>query len=168
MDIPISNSSQYKGYRLNIDREKEILSLYDANGTFLKSTTLDDLTALLLESKKGTRRKHIRTAMAVKIKYQSASGTWKESITGTLGTGGLFIETPAPFDKGSEIAIELLLPDTPPRTVKTKGKVVWTRSQFEKVLHFPGMGVEFSDLSDPERDSIEKLVKTINRSRGIE
>ncbi|MFI5303184.1 MAG: PilZ domain-containing protein [Nitrospiria bacterium] len=151
-----------------MDSGEETLSLFDAEGNFLKSATLDEIGSILLESKKGTKRKHLRTSMAVKIKYQSPSGPWKESITGTLGTGGLFIETPVPLDKGSEIALELLLPDSPPQTVKTKGRVVWTRSQFEKVLHFPGMGVEFNNLSLSEKDSIERLIKTINRSRGIE
>ena len=168
MDIPLSKSSRYPGYILRIDPEKEELSIFNPAGEFAKSIRLDEMIGMLLESKQGTKRKHLRTTMAVKVKYQSVPGRWKESITGTLGTGGLFIETPAPCDKGSEIEIEILLPDSPPRTIKAKGKVVWTRNQFEKVLHFPGMGVEFSGLSDKERESIERLIKTINRSRGIE
>ncbi len=168
MDIPISKSFRYKGFFFRIDSENEILSLFDKEGEFVKSATLDEIVTILTESKKGTKRKHLRTTMAVKVKYQNIAGPWKESITGTLGTGGLFIETPAPFDRGAEIGIELLLPDSPPQTIKTNGKVVWTRNQFEKVLHFPGMGVEFTNLSEKEKDAIERLVKTINRSRGIE
>ncbi|MBI1824073.1 MAG: PilZ domain-containing protein [Nitrospirae bacterium] len=168
MDFLITESSEHRKHFFRIEPGKEIVSLFDGEGNFLKSATFDEMASLLLESKMGTRRKHLRTTMAVKIKYQSENGSWKESITGTLGTGGLFIETPSPFDKGSDIALELFLPDSPPQTVKTKGKVVWTRNQFEKVLHFPGMGIEFSKISGNERDAIERLIKTINRSRGME
>lgn len=168
MDFPIVKSPQYKGFFLRIDTQEENLSLFNGQGEFVKSVKLEELVSFLMESRKSTKRKNLRTLMAVKIKYQSASGPWKESITGTLGTGGLFIETPAPLDKGSELSVEFTLPDSPLKVIKTKGKVVWTRNQFEKVLYFPGMGIEFSDLSNEERDAISRLIKTINKSRGIE
>ncbi len=168
MDIPILNSPEHKGYFLRLDPKEEILSLFKSDGDFIKSVKLKDLVSLLLESKESARRKNLRTSLSLKIKYQSTPGNWEESITGTLGTGGLFIETPAPLEKGSEVAIKFVLPDTPLQLIEARGKVVWTRNQFEKVLHFPGMGIEFSDISNEQKSAIQNMIAAINKSRGIE
>ena len=168
MDFSILNSPEYKGYFLRLDPEEELISLFNSDGDFMKSVKMEDLVSLLLESKGSIRRKNLRTSLSLKIKYQDLPGTWQESITGTLGTGGLFIETPVPFEKGSKISIQFNLPDTPRQLIEATGKVVWNRTRFEKVLHFPGMGIEFSDISNEQKSAIKHMILAINRSRGIE
>ncbi|MHB8481506.1 MAG: PilZ domain-containing protein [Nitrospiria bacterium] len=168
MDFPVLNSPEYKGYFLRLDPEKEIISLFNSEGDFIKSVKMEDLISLLLESKGSIRRKNLRTSLSLKIKYQGLPGSWEESITGTLGTGGLFIETPVPYEKGAKVSIQFNLPDTPRQLIEATGKVVWTRTRFEKVLHFPGMGIEFSDISNEQKTAIRHLIQAINKSRGIE
>jgi uncharacterized protein (TIGR02266 family) len=168
MSFPALNCSKFKDYSLRINPSEETLSLYDSEGLLVKSIRLEELFGFLLESNKNLLRKNLRASLAVKIKYQNPSGVWNESITGTLGTGGLFIETPEPLQKGSEFNIEFTLPDTPLRVINATGKVVWTRNQLEKILYFPGMGMEFVNISDDEKSAIRRMIMSINKSRGIQ
>jgi len=168
MEIPIQQSESYKDYVIRIDLEKETLSLFDKGKEFVSSVSLSDLVDILIEwNRKAGRRKKARALLAMKVQYQTDNNPWKESITGAVGIGGLFIETPEPLQKGSQIKIRFSLPDAPSKTIETSGRVVWTRNQFEKILYFPGMGVEFTEISPEETQAIESIVRSINKARGI-
>lgn len=168
MNTPIQKSDKYKDYSIRIDREKETLSLFDKKKEFVSSVSLSDLADILIEwNAKAGRRKKARALLAMKVQYQKNNDPWKESITGAVGIGGLFIETPEPLEKGCQLKIRFSLPDSPAKIIETGGRVVWTRNQFEKILYFPGMGVEFTDISKEETLAIENIVRSINKARGI-
>lgn len=168
MEISIQKSESYKDYNIRINLEKETLSLFDKDKEFVSTVSFSELAEVLIEwNRKAGRRKKARALLAMKVQYKKNEDTWKESITGAVGIGGLFIETPEPLEKGSSLKIRFSLPDSPSKIIETQGRVVWTRTQFEKILYFPGMGVEFTDISPEETLAIENIVRSINKARGI-
>jgi uncharacterized protein (TIGR02266 family) len=85
----------------------------------------------------------------------------KEGFTGTIGGGGVFIETVHPLPVGTAIVLEFSLPGKTGH-VKIEGLVVWVRSEFDPTKGLaPGMGIQFKKIADWDRDKILDLVMRI-------
>lgn len=106
------------------------------------------------------KRNYPRAQLSLKVKYQSPSSTGKDGFTGTMGGGGVFIETVNPFPLGNEIVLDFALPGKAGH-VRVEGVVVWVRSGFEAKDLKPGMGVQFKKVQDEDRDKILDLVMRI-------
>ena len=63
--------------------------------------------------------------------------------------------------------MELVLPDNPTLPINATGKVTWVRPQLEHYMFFPGMGVQFTDISEEARVRLVELVKSLAQARGV-
>jgi Tfp pilus assembly protein PilZ len=77
----------------------------------------------------------------------------------------VFIETHLPPQLGTVLALELLLPDDPIEPINAQGKVAWIRPGEEHYIFFPGMGVQFTEISDEGRARLLTMVKSLDHSR---
>lgn len=105
------------------------------------------------------RRNFLRAPLSLAVKYWDIEKKEEEAFTGTVGGGGVFIETFHPLPVDSDIAIELHLPGSLKKTM-LKGKVVWSRKEYSDEYP-PGMGIKFTKLSRKDQAVINDLVTRI-------
>lgn len=106
------------------------------------------------------KRNYPRAQLSLKVRYHAPSSTGKDGFTGTMGGGGVFIETVNPLPLGSEIVLDFALPGRSGH-VQVEGMVVWVRDGFEAKDLKPGMGVQFKKVHEEDRDKILDLVMRI-------
>lgn len=106
------------------------------------------------------RRKFLRAPLSLVVKYKETGNREIEAFTGTIGGGGLFIETFHPLPVNNEgMSIELHLPGSVDKTL-LEGKVVWNRKEY--VDEFPpGMGIKFTKISRKDQAKINELVTRV-------
>ena len=81
------------------------------------------------------------------------------AFSGNASDGGLYIKTPKPLAKGEQFSLKLKLPENP-TPLNTKCEVVWSRSESSDPEQKPvGMGVKFIEISDADRQRLEKELK---------
>lgn len=172
MRLPINGQEQDRGKSLELDTERETITLLGPAGENFGTVTWKAVVDIIQESAMGERarasRRHPRIPLAVKVRYVTPDGQQSESLTEGIGRGGVFIESGTPVPVGSEITIELALPDEPTGRVEAKGKVVWVRRKRERTIYFPGMGVQFTDISAEALEKVVNLLKTLNQARQAE
>ena len=76
-----------------------------------------------------------------------------------LSVGGIFIENPAPYEVGQVVQIEFNLPGVYD-SIKVTGDVVSRIEADESGTARAGNGFRFIDLSDADRELIEKFIET--------
>jgi uncharacterized protein (TIGR02266 family) len=103
------------------------------------------------------QRVHPRLAVEVEVSLHTEHNFYA-GLTENLSEGGLFIATYEDLPVGTNMDVVLTLPDHPP--IKAKGIVRWVRehSQFTEDVS-PGVGVQFSGLSEDDRAAIERFIK---------
>ena len=111
-------------------------------------------------------RSHRRLSLELEVSLQSDSNFYL-GLTENLSNGGIFVATHLIQPIGTLVAMTLRLPNRK-MPLALGGRVRWVRDASESLEAPPGMGIEFNKLSGNERDSIERLIRTINRSRGME
>lgn len=108
------------------------------------------------------RRQFIRLNINVDIKYSlmpQPTNKTKSSKTRNISAGGICIMTEEAFRAGDMLKLELTLPQDPP-TVYAVGRVSWIKTftiipeQKERY----DVGVEFVEISDPDREKVRKYV----------
>ena len=98
------------------------------------------------------KRKHERIKKKVKSQVE-ASDLITYSSTQDLSSGGMFITTPDPASKDSELNISIKLPDG--EFLNVKGLVKWTKDE-DKEGNPAGMGIEFIHLTDEDTKKLKK------------
>ncbi|MFQ5456772.1 MAG: PilZ domain-containing protein [Nitrospirota bacterium] len=168
MNLLLKKSEKYKGYSLDIDHINESISIVDRKKNVICKVSLDEIIVNIVDSFDYyiNKRKEPRVPLAIKIKYIDEDGKGHEGITSTLGGGGLFIESPAPLHPGSNVQLEFVLPDKEGGDIKAEGRVVWNRPNFERIINFPGMGIQFTNISDREKKNLVKFVNSVKKWRG--
>ena len=161
-------SKKYSGYSIEIEGSKQRFLIWDDEGELILTLTVDEVLEAFIGQKLqyDYRRKEPRINVALKSKYSVGDGTEVDAITGTIGGGGLFIESGKPLPLGSKVNFEVVLPHEPGNPVRGVGEVVWTRSSVEREIFFPGMGVQFREISTDDRSRIVQFVDAIKTSRG--
>ena len=96
------------------------------------------------------KRQHDRITKQVKSQVEH-SDMLTYSSTQDMSRGGLFISTPDPVAPGSEVNLSIKLPDGEYLTVK--GVVRWTKDEGKGETR-AGMGIEFIDLTDEDREKL--------------
>ncbi len=120
--------------------------------------TLEDLP-IVVQEKKGTRENRAtkRIALTTAISMESASNFYT-GFTGNISEGGVFVATYNLFPMGTVIALEFSLPDEgPPLCVQAQ--VRWTSDPTPDGDGHVGLGLQFLDLSEPDRQRIERFVR---------
>ncbi|MFQ5992098.1 MAG: TIGR02266 family protein [Nitrospiraceae bacterium] len=172
MKFPIISTEGHQGMTLQVDPDRETLSLYGSSGEHLGTVPWSSVIEQVLASHREGQAVHRRTAerapLALKVRYVTTESRAFESLTAGIGGGGLFIESASPLPVGTEITLEFALPDQPLERLNAKGKVVWVRGKAERQVLFPGMGVEFTDIGDEARKRVAALVTSLNRNRQLD
>jgi uncharacterized protein (TIGR02266 family) len=167
MRVPIIKTEKYKNCQIEINTDGETLVLYDPQENHLGTRTFEEILDYLTGPASINKRKDPRTALSVRIRYTGDQGRWYESITDTIGGGGLFIETRTPLSQGTPIKVELSLPDKKHGPIQAEGFVAWTRTKFERILYFPGMGIQFTKVAPEDRKVLLSEINLLNRLRGV-
>ena len=106
------------------------------------------------------KRNYPRAPLSIRVRYEVPNDPGKEGFTGTIGGGGIFIETLHPLPEGSDITLDFLLPGKSGQ-VRVEGLVVWSRPEDDSKGLQPGMGVQFKRVEESDREKILELVMRI-------
>lgn len=109
-------------------------------------------------SQDGNKRRHERRTVELPITVSDAANRVVAVIqfsTQDLSAGGAFVRSHLLFEIGEVLSLQFSLPDG--RSIRAKGKVMRVaRDTGDDVV--PGMGVQFQDLSDEDREALVRLV----------
>ncbi len=107
----------------------------------------------------SNKRHHERRSVELPITVSDAANRVVAIIqfsTQDLSTGGAFVRSHLLFEIGEVLSLQFALPDG--RQIKAKGKVVRVaRDTGDDVV--PGMGIEFLDLSEADRERLREMVR---------
>ena len=170
MKLPIKISLRHRGKVLGLDNEAETITLLGPTGKPLGTVSWEAVIDFIQGSVKEARshqavRNYPRGRLAAKVRYVTPDDKQVDSVTCEIGGGGVFIETHLPPQLGTVLALELLLPDDPIEPIHAQGKVAWIRPGEEHYVFFPGMGVQFTEISDEGRARLLTMVKTLDHAR---
>jgi uncharacterized protein (TIGR02266 family) len=105
-------------------------------------------------------RRDVRVPLKARVDYELMSeDTFLFEYTSNLSRGGIFLATRNPLPVGTQLNLRFALPEEK-RTIETTGQVVWVneyRPGGENIN--PGMGIEFVDLVEKDRNAITRLIK---------
>lgn len=169
MKLPVHTTKAHQGKTLELNCDQETITLVGQGGEPLGSVTWGSVIDYIQASRGQAGAQHFRTQprtpLAVKVRYSTPDGHQFESLTEGIGGGGLFIESGVPLPVGTTLTVEFTLPDRPSERLQATGRVVWVRTRPERQLLFPGMGVEFTDISLEASQRVVDLVTALNRTR---
>ena len=99
-------------------------------------------------------RQEPRIPKVLSLKYKDRQA-FVNAYTANASSGGLFIRTEKPLEKGLEFILKLSLPDIPD-PLQIKAQVMWSRKPDESHENRPaGMGIMFMDMSDSDREALK-------------
>jgi type IV pilus assembly protein PilZ len=157
-------SLRHKGKVLQIDAEREIVTLLGGNGDVIGSVSWDVVIDQVLAYRKVVVQKEVRAepriSLTFRVRYNTPEGQQFESRAGGIGGGGLFVESHNPLPVGTKLAMEFSLPQKPDQWLPAKGTVAWVCPKADQYTFSPGMGVRFTEVDEGVRDRIYEVVKT--------
>jgi len=163
--FPIVSSNRHKSKILDIDPDREIVTLIGINGEPLGSLAWDFIIDQILAYRKPHHFEDARTepriSLSIRVKYSTPEGNQFESRAGGIGGGGLFIESHTPLGVGTRVAIEFSLPESPTEWLVAKGVVSWVCPKADQYTFSPGMGVRFTDIAADIRSRVLNLVHSV-------
>lgn len=117
-----------------------------------------------LEKRTGGRvtedsRKHARVESRLRCWCEGDNVTFYARV-GNLSEGGLFLRTSTPLAQGTRTRVRLMVDEAP--TVEAPALVVWARNEDDQGS--PGMGLQFEDIGEWEREQLRQL---IDREKGL-
>jgi uncharacterized protein (TIGR02266 family) len=168
--LPVKNSLRHRGKVLGLDREVETMTLLGPTGEPLGAVSWDAVIDFIqgyvneAQSHRAVRN-YPRSRLAAKVRYLTADREHLDSVTCEIGGGGVFIETHRPPKLGTTLELELVLPDDPTSPINARGNVAWIRPREEHYAFFPGMGVQFTEISEEGRARLLTIVKALDDAR---
>ncbi|MFO0701786.1 MAG: TIGR02266 family protein [Nitrospira sp.] len=164
MKYPVQSSLRHKGKVLQIDAEREMVTLLAGNGEIIGNLSWDVVIDQVLAYRKVIVQKEVRVepriSLTFRVRYNTPEGQRFESRAGGIGGGGLFIESHSPLPVGTKLAMEFSLPQKPDQWLPAKGTVAWVCPKADQYTFSPGMGVRFTEVDEGVRDRIHEVVKT--------
>jgi Tfp pilus assembly protein PilZ len=114
----------------------------------------------------ANKRQHERRSVELPITVSDAANRVVAIIqfsTQDLSIGGAFVRSHLLFEIGEVLGLQFTLPDG--RSIRASGKVVRvSRDTGDDVV--PGMGIQFVDLPDGDREALHKLVVSATGERA--
>ena len=169
MKLSVKNTSRHRGKTLELDNELETMTVItptgEKRGPVSWEAVIDYISGHVEEGRPKRLWNHPRSRLAVKVNYQTPDRKCFDSITGEIGGGGVFIESGTPARVGDEVAMKLVLPDDPTVPVQAKGKVAWVRPRQEHYMFYPGMGVQFTEISEEARTRLLDMIRSLEHTR---
>lgn len=102
------------------------------------------------------RRMYRRVQYRARVGLSSGNNFYT-GLSRNIGTGGLFVATYQLHPLGTVLGLEVLLPDGK-EPLKLQGEVRWIRPDSPRCEGSPGIGVQFIDLGEQDRQRIEAFV----------
>jgi type IV pilus assembly protein PilZ len=108
------------------------------------------------------KRHNTRHTLRTKMDYRAQSGgDFLFEYTTNISRGGIFIETRDPLPEGTIVEMKFQPPGAE-APIEVSGKVVWVnRWRDGEDNHNPGMGIQFEELAEDNRELLAQLVKAI-------
>ena len=103
------------------------------------------------------RREHERVAMCLEVDY-GCDDTFLFAYITDMSAMGIFIQTTKPQPPGTLLSLRFRAPDN--TLVEVEGRVIWVNHPRGGESINPGMGIQFVDLTQPQREQILRLVRT--------
>ena len=101
------------------------------------------------------KRQHERRDIQLKVVYRSITN-FLDDYTANISIGGCFLSTQQPFSMGETVELAMVLPTG--QNINATGIVRWVSNDGQ----FPGVGVQFTLLSERDKRMIERIVSTNN------
>lgn len=159
----VLTSLRHKGKVLQVDVEREMVTLLGGNGDVIGSLSWDVVIDQVLAYRRIPVQKEVRVepriSLTFRVRYNTPEGQQFESRAGGIGGGGLFIESHSPLPVGTKLAMEFSLPQKPDHWLPAKGTVAWVCPKADQYTFSPGMGVRFTEVEEKVRDQIHEVVK---------
>lgn len=108
---------------------------------------------------RGNQRRHERSVIDLPVTVTDAVNKVEghiELTTQDISAGGAFVRSDLLFEIGEELVLAFTLPSG--RTIRARGRVVRVAREIGDEGGVPGMGIQFVDLSDGDRDALLALV----------
>ena len=168
--LPVKISLRHRGKVLELDREAETMTLLGPTGEPLGAVSWDAVIDFIQGYVKEAQshravRNYPRTRLAAKVRCLTPDHQQLDSVTCEVGGGGVFIETHLPPQLGTALALELVLPDDPTAPINARGTVAWIRPREEHYVFLPGIGVQFTEISEEGRARLLTMVKALDQAR---
>jgi|SRR5579884_4101210 len=167
MRLPVILTSGHKGKALELDCERELITVRGPKGEKLGSVSWAFIIEQARTASEPERpqdlRHQPRLSLVLKVRYTTAGGKTVESRAGGIGGGGLFIESDSPLPVGTDIELAFTLPDQPNEWLHAKGTIAWVCPKADHYTFSPGMGVRFNDIAADARVRIVQLVNSLKR-----
>ena len=164
MKIRLKKSERYRGYQIGIDADDETLTIENAEGKPVIHMVLEDFLDRLGTTAHEFKRQYPRIDLGARVKYQDAEGNPCDAIASSIGGGGLFIEQFSPKPAGTPMRLEIDLPASS-KLISAEGKVVWVRKNIVDKILYPGMGLQFTSISDQDRTEILRFIKQFHQQK---
>lgn len=169
MRLPVVATRAHLGKSLDVDCDRETITLIGPGGEELGTCSWESVINQLLAQSTDTHhqdsRSQARVTLSFKVRYRTPEGNSFEGQAGGIGGGGLFIESSTPLEVGTKLCIEFTLPDSQEEWMEAKGVVAWVCPKPDQYTNSTGMGVQFTDISPEIRERVLDLVRT-HRRRG--
>jgi type IV pilus assembly protein PilZ len=166
MRMPVILTSLHKGKALELDSQREVITLLGLRGERLGSVSWQSVIDHILAANDAARnqdaRNDPRVSLLVKVRYGIPGGKRIESRAVGIGLGGMFIESTTPLPIGSSVELEFTLPDRPADWLEVKGAVAWVCPKADQYTLSPGMGVRFGEVSTEVRSRLMEVVNSAN------
>jgi uncharacterized protein (TIGR02266 family) len=167
MRLPVIATTAHKGKVLEVDYERETVTLRGSHGELLGTISW----AELIEHIQGVgetdaiteTRDQPRLSLLLKVRYSAGGDKPIESRAGGIGGGGMFIESAAPLPIGTALTMSFALPDRPQDWMDAKGTVAWVCPKPDQYTFSTGMGVQFTDIAAPARKRVIDFVNSLKR-----
>jgi len=169
MRLPVITTLGHKGKALELDCERELITIRGPKGEKIGSVTwasiIEQARPLPEPDRWNDLRDEPRLSLVLKVRYTTSGGKTIESRAGGIGGGGLFIESITPLPVGTDITLEFSLPDSPTEWMYAKGTIAWVCPKPDHYTFSPGMGVRFTDIGLEDRTRIVELVKSLKGAK---
>jgi len=169
MRLPVITTLVHKGKALELDCERELITIRGPKGEKIGSVTwasiIEQARPLPEPDRWNNLRDEPRLSLVLKVRYTTSGGKTIESRAGGIGGGGLFIESITPLPVGTDITLEFSLPDSPTEWMYAKGTIAWVCPKPDHYTFSPGMGVRFTDIGLEARTRIVELVKSLKGAK---
>jgi uncharacterized protein (TIGR02266 family) len=171
VQLQITHSAKHQGKTLKLDKATETLAVIGQADEHLGTVPLDAIIDFIHGFNKSDHtprpvRNYPRSQLAATLRYAASDRTDVHGVTCEIGGGGIFIETASPQSVGTDLSLELVLPDDQTQPITARGTVAWIRSREEQHVFYPGMGVQFTEISDDARARIVAMVTSLDTFRS--
>ncbi|MBH0189754.1 MAG: hypothetical protein HP493_13205, partial [Nitrospira sp.] len=153
LNLPVKISTRHNGKMLRLDSDAETMELIGPADEPLGRVSWEAMIDFIHNSNKTSRpqrppRNYSRSPLAATLRYTTPGSTNSAGVTCEIGGGGIFIETSSPPQIGTILTQELALPDDPANPISAQGQVAWVRAEEQRHVLYPGMGIQFTEISD--------------------